>query len=112
MNKLSRMAAVQAKIYSDFVARGPGRTKEIAAIITDPVQRQKRYDVLAVLQRLHDVEMLCLTEHQTMAQEQQRYASILTLVIVALAFLGGLLDLMARVYGSRTRRKSDISFAE
>lgn len=102
--KLVELVGRHAEIYARFVAMGPGRSKEMAAIITDPVLRQKRYDVLNVLDRLHEAQLSALFAHQSAAENQLRYAALLTLGIVVLAFLGGIADLVVKVFG--TRRKT------
>lgn len=104
---LSRLADKHAKIYSDLVAKGPRHTEEIAEIITNPVQRQKRYAVLEVLQRLRGSELASLSAYHAIEENEQRRSSILTLIIVGLAFLGGTADLVARAHSSRLRRKFD-----
>jgi CHASE3 domain sensor protein len=105
---LSRLVDRHAAVYSRFVTMGPGRTKEIAAIITNPVERQKRYDVLNVLERLHNAELASLYAHQALAEEQLRFTSLLTFVIVAAAFLGGTTEVMAKITRRRRNQRAAI----
>lgn len=106
---LSNLVGKHAAVYSSFVARGPGRQKEIAAIITSPVERQKRYDVLTALEKLHRAELAALYAHQAAAEGQLRYTSILTFVIVAIAFLSGTTDVMVQIFRRRQRRRGAFS---
>lgn len=109
VKSLSNLVEKHAVVYSSFVALGPGRQKEIAAIITDPTERQKRYDVLAVLTKLHNTQLAALYAHQGAAEGQLRYTSILTFVIVAVAFLSGTSDVMVRVFRRRQRQRGAVS---
>lgn len=102
---LANLVDKHAAVYSHFVAQGPGRQKEIAAIITSPVERQKRYDVLTALGNLHKAELAALYAHQAAAEHQLRFTSILTFVIVAIALLGGTTDVMVRILRRRQRRE-------
>lgn len=104
---LSRLADRHAAVYSTFVGLGPGRTNEIAAIITNPVERQKRYDVLDALAKLHQAQLASLYNHQAAAEAQLRHTSILTFVIVAIALLGGTTNAMATVFRRRRSRSGD-----
>lgn len=106
VRSLVKLAERQAAVYAGFVAKGPGRTKEIAEIITNPSERKKRYDVLDVLAKLHGTQEARLLSQQSAAEHQLRFTSMLTFVIVALAFLGGTLDVMARMFNRRRKRAS------
>lgn len=108
LKSLAGLIDKHAAVYSRFVALGPGRQKEIAAIITSPVERQKRYDVLTVLAKLHDAQLAALYAHQAAAEGQLRYTSILTFVIVVIAFLGGTTDVMVRIFRRRQRQRREI----
>lgn len=101
--QLSRLIAKHASVYANFVAQGPLRTKEMAALITNPVERKKRYAVLDELERLNGAIMADLVHHQSLAVKQQRYTLILTFVIVMIAFLGPLVDWGVKRIG-RSRR--------
>lgn len=109
--ELKGLLARQAKVYADFVAQGPLRTKEMAALITNPVERKKRYDALDSLKRLHGALLSDLTAQQKAAEKQQHYTLILTFVIVATAFLGGLMDMLVKLVGSRKVRLGRIPAA-
>lgn len=106
MKSLSNLVDKHAAVYSSFVALGPGRQKEIAAIITSPIERQKRYDVLTALTKVHGAELAALYAHQAAAEGQLRYTSVLTFVIVAVAFLSGTTDVMVRIFRRRQRRET------
>lgn len=93
-----------ASIYAKQVALGPNRTKEMAAVITDPIQRNKRYDVLNALSRLKTDTLQDLANEQAESEIQLRHTSILTFIIVAIAFLGGMTDVMARIWRTRRQR--------
>lgn len=108
---LKVLLARQAKVYADFVARGPLRTQEMAALIVNPVERKKRYDALDSLKRLHTAFLVDLTAHQRAAEKQQHYTLILTFVIVVTAFLGGLMDMVVKLVGSRKVRLGRIPVA-
>jgi len=94
--QLSRLVDQHAAVYADFVTAGPNRAKEMAALITNPVERQKRYDALEAIKQLHGVLLADLKHHQVTAQKNQRYTLILTFVIVATAFFGGIMDLIVK----------------
>jgi CHASE3 domain sensor protein len=104
--QLTRLIDRHAAVYAQFVKMGPGHAKEMAALITNPVERQKRYDVLAALQSLHEKLMANLLSHQALAEKQQRFTLILTFMIVAIAFLGGIMDVVVKTVLSRRRRHS------
>jgi CHASE3 domain sensor protein len=108
---LSQLVARHASVYANFVAQGPKRTAAMATLITDPVERQKRYDVLAKLDSLHAVLMADLKQHHVQAEKQHRYTSILMFVIVATAFLGGIMDVLVRRFGRRRTGLSGRSVA-
>lgn len=100
---LSRRIDRHAAVFAEFVKMGPGHAKELAVVITDPVERKKRYDVQASLKALHTVLMADLIGHQAQAEKQQRYTLILTFVIVATAFLGGLAEVVLKTVLRRRR---------
>lgn len=104
VKNLGDLAGKHAAIYGDLVSKGSGKLKEVAAIITDPVARKKRYDVMAVLSSLRQEELDALTVQQANTAYELRYTSILTFLIVAVAFLGGMTDVMARIWRDRRRR--------
>ena len=99
--RLSQLIDRHAAVYAKFVAMGPGHAKEMAALITDQAERRKRYDVLDVVAKLRGDVMADLVEHQATAERQQRYAMILTIVIVATAFLGNIMNAIVRVFSHR-----------
>jgi CHASE3 domain sensor protein len=101
VRRLSRLAERHAAVYADFVKQGPKRTAAMAALITDPVERQKRYDVLAVVDSLHVGLMADLVQRHADAERQNRYTAILMFVIVATAFLGGVMEMLVRRFGRR-----------
>jgi CHASE3 domain sensor protein len=101
--ELSRLIDRHAAVYARFVKNGPGRTQEMAALITNPGERQKRYDVLDRLQALHAELMSDLVGYQAQAERQQRYTLILTFVIVATAFLGGIAEFILKTVLRRRR---------
>jgi CHASE3 domain sensor protein len=94
--RLSRLVDRHAAVYAQFVKRGPGRTAEMAALITNPTERQKRYDALNAIDQIHAELMSSLVAHQAHAETQQHYSLILTFVIVATAFLGGIMEVAVR----------------
>ena len=98
IENLGDLADKHAAVYAALVSKGPGQLKEVAAVITDPVERKKRYDVMAALSSLRQEELDALTVEQANTAYQLRYTSILTFLIVAVAFLGGTLDVMARIW--------------
>jgi hypothetical protein len=75
----------------------------MAALITNPIERQKRYDVLDKLHAVHDGLMADLVSYQVRAENQQRYSLILTFVIVAIAFLGGIIEVVVKTVFRRRR---------
>lgn len=93
-----------ADVYAALVAKGPNRVQEAAAVITDPVERKKRYDVLVAVQQLKAGELHALATYQRESEQQLRQTSLLTMAIVVLAFLGGMTDVMARIWRYRRRR--------
>lgn len=104
--ELQAKAARHAAVYAALVAKGPHRLADITAVITDPVERKKRYDVLDCLADLKSFELQALELHQKNAEHQMRQTSILTVVIVAIAFLGGMTDVMGRIWRDRRRRRT------
>lgn len=99
--RLSRLVERHAAVYADFVKQGPKRTEAMADLITDPVERRKRYDVLVVVDSLQMALMADLMQHQADAERQHRYTAILMIVIVATAFLGGIMEVLVRRFGRR-----------
>jgi CHASE3 domain sensor protein len=110
--RLSRLIDRHAAVYAGIVAQGPGRAKEMAALITDPAERQKRYDALDAVKHLHGVLLADLNSHQVTAQKKQRYTLILTFVIVATAFLGAALDVIVKTVGRRRNRSGRLPAIE
>jgi CHASE3 domain sensor protein len=97
ITRLGRLIDRHAVVYARFVKNGARDTKTMAALITDPVQRQKRYAVLDELRTLRSGLMKDLVSHQLRAEKQQRYTLILTFVIVATAFLGGIMEMAVKM---------------
>jgi|GEM_PF-1381836 len=95
---------IHASIYAKQVASGPSRMKEMAAIITNPIERNKRYEVINALSRLKTDTLQALDAEQTEAEIQLRHTSVLTFIIVGIAFLGGMTDVMARIWRTRRQR--------
>lgn len=104
--RLTRLIDRHAAVYAQFVKTGARDTKTMAALITNPVERQKRYAVLDELHTLHSGLMEDLVNHQVQAEKQQRYTLILTFVIVATAFLGGIMEMAAKMV---FRRRNGLS---
>jgi CHASE3 domain. len=95
--RLERLIDRHAVVYAEFVKTGARDTKSMAELITNPAHRQKRYAVLDELHTLHSGLMDDLVSHQVRAEKQQRYTLILTFVIVATAFLGGIMEMLAKM---------------
>lgn len=104
MDRIAKLVGRHAAVYAAQVAKGPNRTAEMAAIITDPAEREKRYDVLTALEHMKAFELKALAANQRETEEQMRHTTRLTVLIVALAFLGGTSDVMARLWRERRRR--------
>lgn len=98
VQEMSADVAQHAAVYAEFIKHGRGQTREIAAIITDPVVRQKRLDVQRHLGDLHKRQLTLLYAHQAKAEKQLRYTGLLTILIVAIAFLGGVSDVIVRLF--------------
>ncbi len=103
--RLTRLIDRHAAVYAKFVKLGPGHAKEMAALITNPGERQKRYDALKALQSLRGTLMADLLHHQAVAEQQQRFTLILTFAIVAIAFLGSFLEVVVKTVFIRRRRR-------
>ena len=101
---LGRLSERHAAVYAALVAKGPNGLKDMAAAITDPDTRQKRYDVQVELSRLKTGELEALANQQADTESQLRRTSILTFIIVAIAFIGGMTDVMSRIWRSHYRR--------
>lgn len=101
--QLRRLIDHHAVVYAQFVKTGAGDTKSMAALITNPAERQKRYAVLDDLHTLRSGLMTDLVDHQVRAEKQQRYTLILTFVIVAIAFLGGIMEMAVKTVLRRRR---------
>jgi CHASE3 domain sensor protein len=100
---LSRLVDRHAAVYAQFVKDGAGHTREMAELITDPDQRQKRYDAIGAVDALHADLMGDLIAEQIQAEKQQHYTMILTFVIVATAFLGGAIEVVLKTVLRRRR---------
>ena len=96
IQRLSRLIDIHAAVYAQFVKLGGGRTREMADLITNPNQRQKRYDAIGAVDALHADLMGDLVAEQVQAEKQQHYTMVLTFVIVATAFLGGIVELLLK----------------
>jgi len=103
--RLAELIKRHAAVYAKFVTLGPSRAREMAALITNTTERQKRYDALDVIERLHGALMADLVRHQAAAERQQRHTLMLTFLIVILAFLGGLLDVVVVAVRARRARR-------
>jgi CHASE3 domain sensor protein len=101
--RLSHLTDRHAAVYAQFVKNGAGDTKTMAALITNPVERKKRYDALGSVETLHTALMGDLVAEQALAERQQHYTMILTFVIVATAFLGGILEVVMKTVLRRRR---------
>ncbi|GAA0537326.1 CHASE3 domain sensor protein [Rhizomicrobium palustre] len=108
---LKEKLKAHAAVYEKLVALGPKHAAEVAAVIIDPVERQKRYEVLNGLEAMRSAELKALKAHQAETEQQQRRTSILTFIIVAIAFLGGMTDVMARLWRDRRRRSNALATA-
>lgn len=108
IQKLGELTQKHAAVYADLVSQGPNRVKEVAAVITDPIERKKRYDVIEALNNLREDELQALATEQADTVRQIRHTSILTFIIVAIAFLGGMTDVMARIWRDQRRRRDTI----
>lgn len=103
VDQLSDLIERHAAMYAQFVNSGAHDTKAMAALITNPAERQKRYDVLNKLHSLREGLAADLIAHQVRAEKQQRYTLILTFVIVATAFLGGIVEVAVKTALRRRR---------
>jgi CHASE3 domain sensor protein len=104
VKKLGELAETHAAVYAALVSQGPNHVKEVAAAITDPGERKKRFAVIAALDSLRQEALHALAREQADAVRQLRHTSILTFIIVAIAFLGGTSDVMARIWRDQHRR--------
>ncbi|GAA0556058.1 CHASE3 domain-containing protein [Rhizomicrobium electricum] len=110
VTRLERLIDRHAVVYAQFVKTGARDTEAMAALITNPMQRQKRYDVLNEVRALRIGLMDDLVSHQVQAEKQQRYTLILTFVIVATAFLGGIVEVaMKNVFRRRRGLRASVS---
>lgn len=101
--RLSHLIDRHAAVYAQFVKYGARDTKAMAALITNPAERRKRYDALSSVEMLHGALMGDLVAEQAQAEKQQHYTMILTFVIVATAFLGGVLEVVMKTVLRRRR---------
>jgi CHASE3 domain sensor protein len=106
VGQLSGLIERHAAVYSEFVKSGAHDTKAMAALITNPLERQKRYDVLNKLHSLREGLAADLIAYQMQAEKQQRYTLILTFVIVATAFLGGIIEVALKTVLRRRRGRT------
>jgi len=107
--RLSRLVDRHAAVYAQFVKTGALKTREMAALITNPAERRKRYDALDAVTALRGKLMAELLHHQSLAERQQRYTALLMFMIVAIAFLGGLIEALVRRFGLGRKRLGAIA---
>lgn len=96
---IARMARIldrHADVYAQFVKLGPKRVAEMEVLITDPDVRQKRYDAIGAIDALHAELMGDLVAYQSQTEKRQRDTTILTFVILATAFLGGIVEVVLK----------------
>ncbi|MDE2183077.1 MAG: CHASE3 domain-containing protein [Alphaproteobacteria bacterium] len=101
MADLRRRSALQEQVFAVLARLGPGHAREIAAAITDPVQRRKRYEVQRKLTALHDKEEALLVERQAAALHQASRTYALVASIGGLAFVVGAIGFALTLMGRR-----------
>jgi CHASE3 domain sensor protein len=92
--KLRPLVERQIAIYGRLSELPPARAGEVAAAIVDPTIRQNRYSLLRTLYDIRDAQLKLVADRQRESERKVQQTYILSVGIVAFAFLLAALGLV------------------